>query len=99
MFQAGWLLECAWTQSLVILALRAARATTPANRPCPTLVVAVGLVLAISALLLATPLAVVVGMVPVPAWFLIVVGMESASYLLVVALVKRWRIRRHGRLF
>lgn len=99
MFQAGWLLECAWTQSLVILALRAARATTPANRPCPTLVVAVGLVLAISALLLATPLAGVVGMVPVPAWFLIVVGMESASYLLVVALIKNWCIRRHGRLF
>ncbi|MBE6470071.1 MAG: HAD family hydrolase [Coriobacteriaceae bacterium] len=99
MFQAGWLLECAWTQSLVILALRAGRASARANRPCAPLAVAVGLVLAMSALLLATPLAGVVGMVPVPAWFLLVVGAECAVYLLVVALAKRWFLGRHGRLF
>lgn len=98
-FQAGWLLECAWTQSLAVLMLRASKAFDKGNRPCTVLVVVIGFVLAASSLLLSTPIAEIVGMVSVPPWFLLVVGVESFVYLLMVFLLKRWFLKRYGRLF
>ena len=99
LFQAGWLLECAWTESLVVLSLRTRHFGVRAGRPCRLLRVMVFVMLAASALLLLGPAAPLLGLASLPAWYLAVVVLLSALYLAVVAALKRAYLSRAGNLF
>lgn len=98
LFQAGWLLECAWTQSLILLVMRT-RGGKKGSRPSAPLVAAVVAVLIISALVLAGPVAGMLGMAPVPLWCLAAVAFAALAYAGCATIVKRAYLSRHDRLF
>lgn len=99
LFQAGWLLECAWTESLVIPALRTRHASTDQGHPCRPLATMVPVMLIVSALLLLSPAATWLGLAPLPAWYLGIVALLGALYLVVVAALKKAYLRRTHNLF
>ena len=97
-FQAGWLLECAWTESFVLLILRT-RNVRNGDRPCCPLVMMVVAMLAASALLALSPAAQLLGLAALPVWYLGIVALLSALYLVVVSTIKRVYLSRSASLF
>lgn len=99
MFQAGWLLECIWTESLVVLTLRSRRLGSKSGRPCrPLVVMAVGMLI-LTALFMLGPTATLFELVPLPTWYLGIVALLSVLYLIVVTALKRVYLSRVGNLF
>lgn len=97
-FQAGWLLECAWTESLVLLVLRT-RSVRDGDRPCTPLVVMVVVMLAVTALLALSPVAQLFGLATLPLWYLDIVAVLSVLYLVVASTIKRAYLSRSSSLF
>lgn len=97
-FQAGWLLECAWTESLVLLILRT-RNVRNGDRPCHPLVMLAVAMLAVSALLALSPAAQLLGLATLPVWYLGIVALLSVLYLVVVLTIKRVYLSRSASLF
>lgn len=97
-FQAGWLLECAWTESLVLLFLRT-RSVHDGGRPCTPLVMMVVVMLVASALLATSPAAQLLGLATLPIWYLGIVALLSVLYLVVVSMIKRAYLSRSSSLF
>lgn len=97
-FQAGWLLECAWTESLVLLVLRT-RSVRDGDRPCTPLVVMVVVMLVVTALLALSPVAQLFGLATLPLWYLGIVVVLSVLYLVVVSTIKRVYLSRSASLF
>ena len=97
-FQAGWLLECAWTESLVLLILRT-RNVRNGDRPCRPLVMMVAAMLAVSALLSLSPAAQLLGLATLPVWYLGIVALLSVLYLVAVSTIKRVYLSRSASLF
>lgn len=97
-FQAGWLLECAWTESLVLLILRT-RSVRNGDCPCRPLVMMVVAMLAASALLALSPAARLLGLAALPVWYLGIVALLSVLYLVVVSTIKRVYLSRSASLF
>ena len=97
-FQAGWLLECAWTESLVLLFLRT-RSVRDGGRPCTPLVMMVVVMLVASALLATSPAAQLLGLATLPIWYLGIVALLSVLYLVVVSMIKRAYLSRSSSLF
>lgn len=97
-FQAGWLLECTWTESLVLLVLRT-RSVRDGDRPCRPLVMMVVVMLAASALLALSPAAQLLGLAALPVWYLGIVALLSVLYLVVVSTIKRVYLSRSASLF
>lgn len=97
-FQAGWLLECAWTESLVLLVLRT-RSVRDGDRPCTPLVVMVVVMLVVTALLALSPVAQLFGLAALPLWYLGIVVVLSVLYLVVASTIKRAYLSRSSSLF
>ena len=97
-FQAGWLLECAWTESLVLLVLRT-RSVRDGDRPCTPLVVMVAVMLVVTALLALSPVAQLFGLATLPVWYLGIVALLSVLYLVVASTIKRVYLSRSSSLF
>ena len=97
-FQAGWLLECAWTESLVLLILRT-RNVRNGGRPCRPLVMMVVVMLAASGFLAFSPAAQLLGLAALPVWYLGIVALLSVLYLVVVSTIKRVCLSRSASLF
>lgn len=97
-FQAGWLLECAWTESLVLLFLRT-RNVRDGDRPCTPLVMMVTVMLVASALLATSPAAQLLGLATLPIWYLGIVALLSVLYLVVVSTIRRVYLSRSSSLF
>ena len=97
-FQAGWLLECAWTESLVLLVLRT-RSVRDGDRPCTPLVVMVAVMLVVTALLALSPVAQRFGLATLPVWYLGIVALLSVLYLVVASTIKRVYLARSSSLF
>lgn len=87
LFQAGWLLECAWTESLVIPVLRTRR--PDGSRPRRPLSLMICAMLTASALLTIGPAAPWFGLSPMPVWYLGIVALLSTLYLALVTVLKR----------
>lgn len=99
MFQAGWLLECAWTQAIVILVLRTRGIGNSGSRPSPIIAIAAGSIATISSLVLTQPLSSCIGIVGPPAWYVSVVAALSIAYAGCVLTVRRIYLARTGKLF
>lgn len=97
-FQAGWLLECAWTESLVLLVLRT-RSVRDGDRPCTPLVVMVVVMLVVTALLALSPVTQLFGLATLPLWYLDIVAVLSVLYLVVASTIKRAYLSRSSSLF
>jgi P-type Mg2+ transporter len=88
-FRTGWFVESLATQTLVIFAIRTRRIPFFRSHPSLPLTLAALGVVAIGALLPATPLANVLGFHPLPGGFFAALAVMVASYLALVEVGKR----------
>ena len=98
LFRSGWFVESLATQSLIIFAIRTRRVPFFHSRPSTPLTVATLICVTIGVLLPFSPLAHVLGFVPLPAGFLAALAVMIVIYLVLVELGKLrfYRVRPHG---
>jgi len=94
LFHTGWFVESLATQTLVIFIIRTT-GNPLRSRPSRPLTATVLLMVAVGILLPFTPLAGALGFTPLPATYFLFLVAATATYLLLVELVKR---RLFGRL-
>ncbi len=98
LFRSGWFVESLATQSLIIFAIRTRRVPFYHSRPSTPLTLATIICVAIGVLLPFSPLAHVLGFVPLPAGFLAALALMIVLYLVLVELGKLrfYRVQPHG---
>ncbi|MFF0776408.1 magnesium-translocating P-type ATPase [Nonomuraea wenchangensis] len=93
LFRTGWFVESLATQVLVIFAIRTRRVPFFRSRPSvPLLLAALGVV-AVGALIPATPFAAALGFRPLPGPFFLVLALMVAAYLVLIEVGKLWFYR------
>jgi P-type Mg2+ transporter len=93
LFHAGWFVESLATQTLVIFIIRTA-GNPFRSRPSPALFVTTVLIVLVGAALPFTKLGGVLGFTPLPVGFFLFLVFATATYLLLVEVVKRRLMRR-----
>ena len=93
-FHTGWFVESLATQTLVLLVIRTT-GNPLRSKPSLALVATVIAVVLIGALLPVTPLAPRLGFTPLPITFFVFLVAATATYLVLVELVKRPIVRRY----
>ncbi|MGZ4332272.1 MAG: magnesium-translocating P-type ATPase [Solirubrobacteraceae bacterium] len=98
LFRSGWFVESLATQSLIIFAIRTRRVPFFHSRPSTPLALATMTCVGIGVLLPFSPLARVLGFVPLPATFLAALAVMIVLYLILVEVGKTrfYRVRSHG---
>lgn len=89
LFHTGWFVESLATQTLVLFVIRTMR-NPLRSRPSLALTATTVLIVLIGVLLPFSPLAHVLGFVPLPAPFFTFLAVSVATYLLLVEIAKRW---------
>ena len=92
-FHSGWFVESLTTQTLVLFSIRTARSPLR-SRPSRALVATVLGVVVVGLVLPATPLARLLGFVPLPAPFYLYVAGATAAYIALTDAAKRPLLRR-----
>jgi Mg2+-importing ATPase len=92
-FQTGWFVESLATQTLVIFVIRTAR-NPLRSRPSLALTLTTIAIVLFGTLLPYTRLGPVIGFTPLPLTFLLFIALATATYLLLVEVVKRRLMRR-----
>ncbi len=92
-FHTGWFVESLATQTLVIFVIRTAR-NPLRSRPSMALTVTTIAIVLFGTLLPYTRLGSVIGFTPLPLTFLLFIALATATYLLLVEVVKRRLMRR-----
>ncbi len=87
-FHTGWFVESLATQTAVVFIIRTA-GNPFKSRPSRALSLTVLIVIVIAVLLPFSPLASILGFVPLPVSYFVFLGAATATYLLLVELVKR----------
>jgi Mg2+-importing ATPase len=92
-FRSGWFVESLATQTLVIFAIRTRRTPFFRSRPSlPLLLAALGVV-AVGAVLPATPFAHALGFGVLPIGFFLALALMVVCYLVLIEFAKRWFFR------
>jgi Mg2+-importing ATPase len=91
-FHTGWFVESLATQTLVIFVIRTAR-NPLRSRPSVALTITTLAIVLFALLLPYTPVASLIGFVPLPAAFLLFILIATSTYLLLVEGVKRKLMR------
>jgi Mg2+-importing ATPase len=89
-FRAGWFVESLATQTLVIFAIRTRRVPFFRSRPSRALLLAAITVVAIGAIIPASPLSATLGFAPLPMPFFATLVVMVVVYLVLIDLAKRW---------
>lgn len=98
LFQSGWFVESMWSQTLVVHMLRSPHLPSPRDHVAPALCVLTVLGLALVTWLPASPIANVLGLMPLPtSFFGLLIGIVTA-YIALTQLAKCRYIARHGEL-
>ena len=92
-FHSGWFVESLATQTLVIFVIRTARNPLK-SRPSLALTITTIAIVLFGTLLPYTRLGALIGFIPIPLTFLLFIAFATATYLLLVEVVKR-RLMRH----
>jgi P-type Mg2+ transporter len=93
LFHTGWFVESLATQTLVIFVIRSA-GNPLRSRPSAPLALTVSAIVIIGMLLPFTPVASLLGFVPLPATFFVFLAGATLTYLLLVEVAKRRLLRR-----
>jgi Mg2+-importing ATPase len=93
-FQAGWFIESIATQTLIIFAIRTRRSPFFRSRPSAGLAIAALTVVAIGVWLPYSPMAGVLGFLPLPAPFFLALVAMVVAYLVCVEVAKKWFFAR-----
>ncbi len=92
-FHTGWFVESLATQTAVVFIIRTA-GNPFKSRPSRALSLTVLIVIVIAVILPFSPLASILGFVPLPVSYFVFLGAATATYLLLVELVKRRLMKR-----
>jgi Mg2+-importing ATPase len=92
-FHTGWFVESLATQTLVIFVIRTAR-NPLRSRPSLALTITTIVIVLVGVLLPYTAPGSLIGFIPLPISFLFFIALATATYLLLVELVKRRLMRR-----
>jgi Mg2+-importing ATPase len=93
LFHTGWFVESLATQTLVLFVIRTA-GNPLRSRPSVPLATTTILIVCVALVLPVTPLAGPLGFVPLPGPYFAFLGVATATYLLLVEIVKRRLMRR-----
>jgi P-type Mg2+ transporter len=93
LFRSGWFVESLATQTLVIFAIRTRRIPFFRSRPSVPLLLAALAVVAVGAVLPASPFGAMLGFQPLPGLFFLALVVMVVAYLLLIELGKYWFYR------
>ena len=93
LFRSGWFVESLATQTLVIFAIRTRRIPFFRSRPSVPLLLAALAVVAVGAVLPASPFGAMLGFQPLPGLFFLALVLMVVAYLLLIELGKYWFYR------
>jgi P-type Mg2+ transporter len=93
LFRSGWFVESLATQTLVIFAIRTRQIPFFRSRPSKPLLLAALAIVAVGAVLPATPLGHLIGFQALPGLFFLALALMVISYLALVELSKYWFYR------
>lgn len=93
LFHTGWFVESLATQTLVVFIIRTA-GNPFRSKPSKALTLTVLAVVVVAIILPFTPLALILGFVPLPFHYFVFLGMMTVTYLIFVELVKRRLMKR-----
>ena len=94
-FHTGWFVESILSACLVVFAVRS-RLPIGKSKPSQAMLFVTGLVMAVTLTLPFTPLADLLGFTPLPAVYLLGIGVIVITYFVSAELAKRWFFRRFG---
>ena len=98
LFHAGWFVESLWSQTLVIHMIRTPKIPFIQSRASWQITLLTTAGIAIGTLLPYTPLGILIGMSPLPAFFFPFLLATIMGYMLLVTALKKQYVRRYGEL-
>lgn len=96
LFHAGWFVESLWSQTLVIHMIRTPLLPFIQSRASLSVTLFTSIGIAVGTILPYTPLGASLGMAALPLYYFSWLGLIIASYMLLVTVIKKIYIRRHG---
>lgn len=96
LFHTGWFVESLFTQTLIIHVIRTNKIPFLQSRASWPLILTSILIVTVGAVLTASPLAGVLGLVPLPSLYWLLLAVILVCYLILTQVVKTWFYRRFG---
>jgi Mg2+-importing ATPase len=96
LFHTGWFVESLFTQTLIIHVIRTNKIPFIQSRASWPLIVSSLVIVAVGAWLTVSPLADILGFVPLPSQYWQLLAIMLACYMILTQVVKTWFIRRFG---
>jgi Mg2+-importing ATPase len=96
LFHTGWFVESLFTQTLIIHVIRTNKIPFLQSRASWPLILTSILIVTVGAVLTVSPLAGVLGLVPLPSLYWLLLAVILVCYLILTQVVKTWFYRRYG---
>lgn len=96
LFQTGWFVESLMTQTLIVHIIRTPKIPFIQSRPALPMLLITLTIMAVAIYLPFSPIASVLGFVPLPAEYFYWLALILFSYCVLTQLVKTWFVRRYG---
>ncbi|HEY5282807.1 MAG TPA: magnesium-translocating P-type ATPase [Polyangia bacterium] len=96
LFHTGWFVESLFTQTLIIHVIRTNKIPFLQSRASWPLILTSILIVTVGAVLTVSPLAGVLGLVPLPSLYWLLLAVILVCYLILTQVVKTWFYRRFG---
>jgi len=96
LFQTGWFVESLFTQTLIIHVIRTDKIPFIQSRASRPLILTSLVIVAVGAWLTVSPLATMLGFVPLPQLYWPLLAAMLLAYVVLTQLVKAWFVRRFG---
>ncbi len=95
LFHTGWFVESLFTQTLIIHVIRTNKIPFIQSRASRAMIISSLVIVAVGAWLTVSPLADMLGFVPLPALFWLLLAIMLVCYVILTQAVKAWFITRY----
>jgi Mg2+-importing ATPase len=96
LFQTGWFVESLMTQTLIVHIIRTPKIPFLQSRPALPMLLITLTIMAVALYLPFSPIAPVLGFVPLPAKYFLWLALILSSYCVLTQLVKTWFVKKYG---
>ena len=96
LFQTGWFVESLMTQTLIVHIIRTPKIPFLQSRPALPMLLITLTIMAIALYLPFSPIAPVLGFVPLPTKYFLWLALILSSYCILTQLVKTWFVKKYG---
>mgnify|MGYP003562002505 FL=1 len=96
LFQTGWFVESLMTQTLIVYIIRTPKIPFLQSRPSLPMLLVTLTIMAVAIYLPFSPIASVLGFVPLPAKYFLWLALILFSYCVLTQLVKTWFVKKYG---